>query len=232
MVYKIRNKSFFWTKTGWKNNYFPKSFNMPRPSASESTLAIRCRYDHHSFLRAHQAYRNISRHCKQYFYGDKQLEEIFILGIRSFFLIPQVSETPTDLIKHGGERRMVDQLDRDFELVSYNQHPYQLFTYEVNNKYLADQHEQYEVTKSGEKTLEEEMLEFVDELVEEEHKKLPEGQKISYERMNEILYHVFNKAKAQSRKPSQDARGPDGNINDYLEQRRPFLSPTYDRHAN
>jgi len=47
---------------------------------------------------------------------------------------------------------------------------------------------------------------FNSELVEEEHKKLPEGQKISYERMNEILYHVFNKAKAQSRKPSQDAR--------------------------
>ena len=54
MVYKIRNKSFFWTKTGWKNNYFPKSFNMPRPSNTESTLAIRCRYDHHSFLRGTQ----------------------------------------------------------------------------------------------------------------------------------------------------------------------------------
>jgi len=232
MVYKIRNKSFFWTKTGWKNNYFPKSFNMPRPSASESTLGIRCRYDHHSFLRAHQSYRNLSRHCKQYFYGDKELEEIFILGLRSFFLIPLVSETPTDLIKHGGERRMVDQLDRDFELVSYNQHPFQLFTYEVNNRYLAGAQEEYEIKKSGQKTIEDEMTEFLDDLVQEEEKKLAPGQKISIERMTEILYHVMNKAKAQSGKPSQDSRGPDGNVNDYLEVRRPFISPTYNSHTN
>lgn len=51
MVYKIRNKSFFMTKSGWKNNHFPKSFNMPRASNSEQTQGIRCRYDHHSFLR-------------------------------------------------------------------------------------------------------------------------------------------------------------------------------------
>jgi len=183
-------------------------------------------------LRANQSYRNISRHCKQYFYGDKKLEEIFILGIRYFFLLPQVSETPTDLIKHGGERRMVDQLDRDFELVSYNQHPFQLFTYEVNNRYLAAEHEDYEVRKSGQKTLEDEMLEFVDDLVAEEQKKLAPGQNVSVERLTEILYHVFNKAKAQSSKPSQDSRGPDGNINDYLEVRRPFVSPTYDRHTS
>jgi len=232
MVYKIRNKSFFWTKTGWKNNYFPKSFNMPRPSNTESTLAIRCRYDHHSFLRAHQSYRNISRHCKQYFYGDKKLEEIFILGLRSLFLIPQVSETPTDLIKHGGERRMVDQLDRDFELVSYNQHPYQLFTYEVNNRFLAAEHEDYETRKSGQKTLEDEMCEFADDLIAEEQAKLGEGQRISIERMTEIIYHVFNKAKAQTNKPSQDSRGPDGNIQDYLEVRRPFISPTHEKHAS
>ena len=29
------------------------------------------------------------------------------------------------------ERRMVDQLDRDYELVSHNTHPYQLFAYKV-----------------------------------------------------------------------------------------------------
>jgi len=232
MVYKIRNKSFFWTKTGWKNNYFPKSFNMPRPSSSESTLAIRCRYDHHSFLRAHQSYRNISRHCKQYFYGDKKLEEVFILGLRTLFLIPQVSETPTDLIKHGGERRMVDQLDRDFELVSYNHHPFQLFAYEMNNRYLASKNEEYLAREAGEETFEEQVLGFVDDLVADEQAKLPEGQKISLDRMTEILYHVFNKAKAQQNKPSQDSRGPDGNIQDYLEVRRPFISPTVEKHTS
>jgi len=74
MVYKIRNKSFFWTKSGWKNNYHGKVTISERPSNPETTLSIRCRYDHMSFLRAHQSYRNISRHCKQYFYGDKEME--------------------------------------------------------------------------------------------------------------------------------------------------------------
>ena len=77
MVYKIRNKSFFWTRAGWRNNWHPKNFNSPRPSAGETTMAIRCRYDHHSFLRMNQSYRNYSRHCKQYFYGDKQFEVFY-----------------------------------------------------------------------------------------------------------------------------------------------------------
>lgn len=51
MVYKIRNKSFFWTRGGWKNNWSPKCFNTPRPSNPEITMSIRCRHDHHSFLR-------------------------------------------------------------------------------------------------------------------------------------------------------------------------------------
>ena len=82
MVYKIRNKSFFWTRAGWYNNWHPKNFNAPRPSNTETTVGIRCRYDHHSFLRgkntslriAYHSYRKISRHCKQYFYGNKELE--------------------------------------------------------------------------------------------------------------------------------------------------------------
>ena len=40
----------------------------------------------------------------------------------------------------------------------------------------------------------------------QEQAKLGEGEKISLERMTEILNHVFDKAKAQLRKPSQDSR--------------------------
>jgi len=39
---------------------------------------------------------------------------------------------------------MVDQLDRDFELVSHNTHPFQLFAYEVNNSSIAKLQENYE----------------------------------------------------------------------------------------
>lgn len=84
-----------------RNNWHPKNFNAPRPSYGEFTMAIRCRNDHHSFLRSTyflsfqnrkiehisfymilqdvQTYRNLSRHCKQYFLGDKQLEVRIIL---------------------------------------------------------------------------------------------------------------------------------------------------------
>lgn len=56
MVYKIRNKSFFWTRAGWKNNWHPKNFNSPRPSNTETTIGIRCRNDHNSFLRGKNIY--------------------------------------------------------------------------------------------------------------------------------------------------------------------------------
>ncbi|EGR33381.1 hypothetical protein IMG5_054710 [Ichthyophthirius multifiliis] len=225
MGYKIRNKSIFWTRGGWKNNWHPKNFNTPRPSDGEMTVAIRCRYDHHSFLRMHQTYRNMSRHCKQYFLGDKQLEEIFILGLRSFFYIPYDSQTPTDLIKHGGERRFVDQYDRDFELMSYNQHPYQLFTYQVRNEHLEWKNQQYQQIQKGENTYEQEILNHLDNLINTERSNLRDGQRLSIERMTEIVLQVFRQARAGQTRPAQDSRGPDGNINDYLEQRRPFAHP-------
>ena len=52
MVYKIRNKSIFWTKSGYKNNYFGKVTIAARPSNPDTVLAVTCRYDHMSFLRA------------------------------------------------------------------------------------------------------------------------------------------------------------------------------------
>ena len=57
---------------------------------------------------------------------------------------------------------MVDQLDRDFELVSHNQHPYQLFVYEVNNRSLARQQENFDLQQAGEHTLEEKMLAYIE----------------------------------------------------------------------
>lgn len=58
-----------------------------------------------------------------------------------------------------------------------------------------------------------------------EKAKLRDGQSFSIERMTEIALTVFRKARAGAVRPAQDARGPDGNVNDYLEQRRPFEHP-------
>lgn len=52
MVFRIRDKSLFWTKSGWKNNWEPKILNMPKAINSPSTQYVSCRFDHHSFLRS------------------------------------------------------------------------------------------------------------------------------------------------------------------------------------
>lgn len=69
------------------------------------------------------------------------------------------TENNLDLYGFKKERRFIDQLDRDFELVSHNQHPYQLFTYTLRNEHLQWKNEQYEQIQRGEKTFEQEILE-------------------------------------------------------------------------
>jgi len=49
---------------------------------------------------------------------------------------------------------MADQLDRDYELLTYNQHPVQLFTYRLQNRFLQRRNEQWERINKGEKTTE------------------------------------------------------------------------------
>lgn len=55
---------------------------------------------------------------------------------------------------------MVDQVDRDWELISYNTHPYQLFTYEVHNKQIAYETEKKRIKEEGGETYEEKMLKY------------------------------------------------------------------------
>ena len=48
-----------------------------------------------------QAYRNISRTCRQYFYGNTELEHFFLLELRNQFKLPFYCQTPVELIKDG-----------------------------------------------------------------------------------------------------------------------------------
>lgn len=52
MVFRIRDKSLFWTKSGWKNNWEPKILNMPKPINSPNTQYVIMRADFNSFLRS------------------------------------------------------------------------------------------------------------------------------------------------------------------------------------
>ncbi len=44
---------------------------------------------------------------------------------------------------------MADQLDRDYELLSYNTHPAQLFIYEVRNNYIRDTNQEADQQEKG-----------------------------------------------------------------------------------
>ena len=59
------------------------------------------------------------------------------------------------------ERRFADQIDRDYELLNHNYHPYQLFTYELANKHIRKQNEAAEKEEKGEKTFDQAYLEEV-----------------------------------------------------------------------
>ncbi|CAK89553.1 unnamed protein product (macronuclear) [Paramecium tetraurelia] len=224
MVYKIRNKSFFWTRAGWKNNWHPKNFNAPRPSSSEFTIGIRCRYDHNSFLRGNEI-NLINQHTIHTERSQDTAKELFQMGLRTFFIVPHIAECQVTQIKHGGERRMVDQIDRDFELVSYNSHPYQLFTYTVWNQYLANQQEAYEQRKNGGQAIEDQVIDHISELVKDEKAKLGAGKQLSIEKTAEIVMNVMRQLRAAQQRPHLNNRRADGEFDDFLEQRRPFTAP-------
>jgi len=64
MVFRIRDKSLFWTKSGWKNNWEPKILNMPKPINTVNTQYVTCRFDHHSYLRSTHSTTQSSKHIE------------------------------------------------------------------------------------------------------------------------------------------------------------------------
>lgn len=104
---------------------------MPKPINSPNTQYVTCRFDHHSFLRSNyelklvvQAYRNISRTCKQYLYGDSNAEQFLILELRNQFKLPFYCETPVELIKDGAVHTPLfskeDLLIKSIEIMNYS----------------------------------------------------------------------------------------------------------------
>lgn len=113
-----------------------------------------------------QSYRNYSRTIKQYLYGNKENEEMLIMELRNQFRIPFTCYTPCAEIKHGGERRMADQLDRDYELISYNQHPAVLYMYQLQNSYIKKNNDMWEQTNRGEISIDQLAVQEMEKLYE------------------------------------------------------------------
>ena len=71
------------------------------------------------------------------------------MELRAAFRIPFDCTTPVELVKHGAERRFADQLDRDFQLLSHNYHPFQLYAYKLQNKRVKFEAEEAEAAQKG-----------------------------------------------------------------------------------
>ena len=145
-------------------------------------------------------------------------------------MTPLTCETPTEKLKHGGERRFADQGDREYELMSHNVHPMQLLAYQLNNQELQKQNEAQELRNAGEVPLEDQASQYFEQRIAEEQANLPEGQKISYDRYAEILGDSIRKYLAEVAIPGS-TKDAHGNFTDFVEVRRPFVEPTHQGHA-
>lgn len=177
----------------------------------------------------YQSYRNISRHFKQFLYGDKALEEQFLICLRHAYTMRFWIETPIHLHSGGGDRVLADQSDREFELIYHNQHPQQLLLYQVNNQRIQEEVENEAVRASGQKTLEDQFVDFMTQRLAKEKERLGEGHKISHEKLIEIYTEGIRRMRHAESRPVKDLNGE---FTDFLEVRRPFIAPNNDSHTH
>ena len=164
--------------------------------------------------------RNFSRKGKTYLYGNKYLEQKFILFLRQWFLMPFNVETPVHLIKWGGELRFADQLDRDYELWEYNAHPYQTFFYDFYNSLRQEQMENKALRENGEEPMEDQILRVATERIERERE--TSGREVDRMRQADIFMQAIRESNAARSGQSEG----EGAFGDFLDVRRPSIMPT------
>lgn len=219
MVYKIRNKNFFNTFSGFKNNYRPRVIAEVSEIRPFRTFALKDHGNLHTFIRMHQVYRNISRKCKQYFYGNKELEEIFIVNLRKIFHLPKTFETPYELVLGGPARRFTEHLERDYELISGNCHPYQLDMYAQTNEMVREETERKEMLERGEKPLDVQFSEWFIGKMEEVKSKTGRATVSDMHKIFEDGLYMYVQAQGGGQMGSEKC-----DFKDFLEERRPFAN--------
>lgn len=114
---------------------------------------------------------------------------------------------------------MADLTDRHYALFANNQHPLQLAAYQEYNKFLADLHDEATAQRD-----EEDGQRFLEACNEAESAiNTAEGESLSIDDLTDIYIQVkgANRARANM---ALETRTRSGDINDYLEVRRPFGS--------
>lgn len=97
----------------------------------------------------------------------------------------------------------------------------------MNNQELQKKNEAQELRNAGEQPLEDQIVEYFENRVQEEQAELGDGGKLSYDRWIEIMSDSIRKYNAEVARPGSGT-DENGNFTDFLENRRPFDSPTQD----
>lgn len=179
-------------------------------------------------------YRNISRATKQFMMGDRFFEQLMILTLREHYFRPMYYKAPIEntfflvsqhhlivqisyLIIVFQGRTLADLTDRHYALFANNQHPLQLAAYNEYNRFLQDLHDQASASRDAE-----DGQRFADAVSEAKGQlNAAEGETLSIDDLSDIYIQVkgANRARANM---ALNTRTKTGEINDYLEVRRPF----------
>lgn len=114
---------------------------------------------------------------------------------------------------------MADLTDRHYALFANNQHPLQLSAYTAYNRFLQDMHDS--ATTAREEEEGQRFLEAVNEA--QSHLNSAEGERLSIDDLSDIYIQSQGASRARANM-ALNTRSKTGEINDYLEVRRPFGS--------
>lgn len=216
MVYKIRNKGFGAVFGGTQNvRAYPARKTQVNVDLS-SHITLQVQITRFTGMRILHNYRNISRATKQFMMGDRFFEQLMILTLREHYFRPMYYKAPIENTFFLG-RTLADLSDRHYALFANNQHPLQLAAYNEYNKFLQDLHDTASAARD-----EEDGQRFNDAISEAQGQlNAAEGESLSMEDLSDIYIQVkgANRARANM---ALNTVSKTGEINDYLEVRRPF----------
>jgi hypothetical protein len=222
MVWKIRSKTAFTFDKGTQRYVVGKFLALNLNNIHEMP-AIMVKTDRMSPVRVAHNYRNISRASKQFLLGDPYAEQLMISVLRNEFRWPiDCIESPIENFKPI-YRLLADHTDRHYSLIACNQHPMQLFFYEYLNKRYKQQKEMKLAEEGKIVSFDAAVKVRVEELIDEKlkTKDVDNGEDLTPDEIAEIHHSAMNEIRDKMNL-NMKTRNKRGDIEDYLEVRRPF----------
>jgi hypothetical protein len=231
MVWKIRSKTAYTFEKGTQRYVTGKFISVNMNNAHELP-AIHVRTDRLSSVRVAHNYRNISRAAKQFLLADPFAEQLMISFLRTEFLWP-IDNIDSPIRNYKPiVRILADHTDRHYSLVACNQHPVQLFLYEyLNKRYRAAQDLKNAREGLGIPTFDAAVKLRVEELITERLKNMDvdNGENLSPDDIAEIHNSALNEIRDKMNLNVR-TRNKRGEIEDFLEVRRPFTANESAKH--